>query len=144
MELRYLFTFTFAYGCLLYIITQYGEIEGNKSKTWCIVDAIVVSVFIKNAVVSYFFFESVPIQGLLTFVNTSTVLWFLLPQTGLGKRFTVHFAFVNLTLAPLMFVFLYGDKEDDCGAHLLGFVLATALPAWFVSTTANAEVRAPF
>jgi hypothetical protein len=141
MEIRFLFTFTFLYACLLYAVTQQGEIQSGKVKGWCVVDFIVVAVFLKNAVISYFLWNSEPFQSLVALANVSTVLWFVMPQTGLGKRFSMQFGFMNFTLAPLVYVCMYGGEENDCATRFLGFVAAGALPAWFVVTTSNEDIH---
>ncbi len=141
MELRALFTFTFVYACLLYAVTQHGEIQTGRTKGWCIVDGIVIGVFLKNAFASYFFWNSEPVQGLATLANVSTLVWFVMPQTGLGKRFSTQFAFMNFTIAPLIFVSMYGGEGNDCGTRALSFAAASALPAWFVVTTSNTDVQ---
>lgn len=141
MDLRILFTFTFVYACLLYVVTQYGEIQTGKTKSWCIVDVFVISIFLKNAIISFLFWESKNVQNLVTLLNVAILLWFVLPLTGLGKKFTMQFAFMNFTLAPLIFVFLYGSENDDCVTHLLGFGAAATLPAWFIATTSETDIQ---
>ncbi len=141
MNLRVLFTFTFVYASLLYTVTQYGEIQTGKTKSWCIVDAIVIVVFLKNAAVSFFFWNSESVQNFAALANVAMLLWFVLPQTGLGKRFTMQFTFMNFTLMPLVFVFLYGGETPECATRVLGLGLAASLPAWFLTTTANADVQ---
>ena len=131
---------TFAYGAVLFAVTEYAELR-DASRSWELVDAGVVSVFLKNALVSYLFYDSPLAQAFALFMNVATLACVVLPACGLAKRFTVHFTFLNLSLSPLAFAYLYGDEAQDCAARLLAAGALFAVFALFISHTSGSDVN---
>lgn len=128
------FCAVFVYGAFVYQLMQRA---GEEEASLGVVDALVTALFLLNGLVPLLLFKSAEVQLFLLLLTVNFLQSLVLHGCKLGKRWTMTFMFIGISLAPIVFLLLFATAEDDCAARATAAMVIAAYALWFLSETSK-------
>lgn len=134
MQTPLAFCGVFVYGAFVYLLMQQTA-EGGAPLG--LLDALVTALFLLNGMASLLIFKSAEVQLFFLLLTVNFLQSLVLHGCKLGKRWTMTFMFIGISLAPIVFLLLFATAEDDCAARAAAVVIVASYALWFLSETSK-------
>lgn len=134
MQTPLAFCGVFVYGAFVYLLMQQTAEEGASLG---LLDALVTALFLLNGMASLLIFKSAEVQLFFLLLTVNFLQSLVLHGCKLGKRWTMTFMFIGISLAPIVFLLLFATAEDDCAARAAAVAIIASYALWFLSETSK-------